>query len=120
MRFGRDEQPPVPAGAELILAIDLTTHAEHFLGAACNRLLLYEEHGQAYLRAVGTWDPLPWYIDQGYRRAGYEAQHAFWGADPPERSMLQQIALAVAQRSDDSAARTDVAGMTAATTEVNC
>lgn len=95
VRFGRDEPPPVPAGAQPILAFDLTTHAGHFMGAARNRLLLYEDDGRAYLRAAGTWDPMPWYVDQGYRRAGYDAQHAFWGLGAPERSMLHQIALAV-------------------------
>jgi len=109
-RFGRDEPPPGPADADPILAVDLTTHAAHFMGAARNRLLLYEEDGQAYLRAVGTWDPMPWYVDQGYRRAGYEAQQAFWGVDPPARSMLRQIALAVARESDDGAGSAAAAG----------
>ncbi len=97
-RFGRDEPPPVPDGATAILAFDLTAHAGHFMGAARNRLLLYEQDGQAYLRAAGTWDPMPWYVDQGYRRAGYDAQQAFWGMGAPEQSMLRQIALAVDQR----------------------
>jgi len=65
------------------------------MGAARNRLLLYEQDGQAYLRAAGTWDPMPWYVDQGYRRAGYDAQRAFWGQAAPAQSMLRQIALAV-------------------------
>jgi len=94
-RFGRDEPKPVPDGASAILAFDLTTHAGHFMGAARNRLLLYEQDGQAYLRAAGTWDPMPWYVDQGYRRAGYDAQRAFWGQGAPAQSMLRQIALAV-------------------------
>ncbi len=94
-RFGRDEPKPAPDGAAAILAFDLTTHAGHFMGAARNRLLLYEQDGQAYLRAAGTWDPMPWYVDQGYRRAGYDAQHAFWGQGAPAQSMLHQIALAV-------------------------
>jgi len=76
--------------------------------AARNRLLLYEQDGQAYLRAAGTWDPMPWYVDQGYRRAGYDAQHAFWGQGAPEQSMLHQIALAVARGGGDDGA-TDAA-----------
>jgi hypothetical protein len=37
---------------------------------------------------------MPWHIDQAYRRAGRDAQHAFWGqTDDPEESMLDQIAL---------------------------
>jgi len=78
------------------------------MGAARNRLLLYEQDGQAYLRAAGTWDPMPWYVDQGYRRAGYDAQHAFWGQGAPEQSMLHQIALAVARGGGDDGA-TDAA-----------
>jgi hypothetical protein len=40
---------------------------------------------------------MPWHIDQAYRRAGRDAQHAFWGqgADP-EESMLHQISAALA------------------------
>lgn len=91
----RDEPPPVPPDATPILAFDLTTHAGHFMGASRNRLVLYEQNGQAYVRAAGTWDPMPWYVNEAYRRAGYEAQHAFWGMGRPEQSMLDQIALAV-------------------------
>jgi len=108
-RFGRDEPPPVPVGADPILAFDLTTHAGHFMGAARNRLLLYEEAGQAYLRAAGTWDPMPWYVNQGYRRAGYDAQHAFWSLGAPERSMLHQIALAVDRGNGDGAGAVEAA-----------
>jgi hypothetical protein len=93
-RFGRDEPEPVPEGATPIVGFDLTTHAGHFMGAARNRLLLYEIGGQAYLRAAGTWDPMPWYVGQAYRTAGYEAQQTFWGMGTPEQSMLHQIALA--------------------------
>ena len=60
------------------------------MGAGHNRLLLYVQDGQAWVRAAGTWDPMPWHIDQAYRRAGRDAQHAFWGQvvsgdDSPER-----------------------------------
>ena len=93
-RFGRDEPPAVGEDAEPVLAFDLTTHAGHFMGRSKNRLVLYEQQGSAFVRAAGTWDPMPWHIDQAYRRAGRDAQHAFWGqgADP-EESMLHQIAL---------------------------
>jgi hypothetical protein len=95
-RFGRDEPPAVGEGAEPVLAFDLTTHEGHFMGRSKNRLVLFEEQGRAFVRAAGTWDPMPWHIDQAYRRAGRDAQHAFWGqgADP-EESMLHQIALRV-------------------------
>jgi hypothetical protein len=95
-RYGRDEPPAVPEGADAILAFDLTTHEGHFMGHSKNRLVLYERDGQAYVRAAGTWDPMPWHLEQAYQRAGQEAQHAFWGMGAPEASMLHQIALAVA------------------------
>jgi hypothetical protein len=94
-RFGRDEPPALPPGAEPVLAFDLTTHEGHFMGRARNRLLLFEESGQAYLRAAGTWDEMPWHLDQAYRHAGYAAQHAFWGMGTEEESMLHQIAVAL-------------------------
>jgi hypothetical protein len=96
-RFGRDEPPAVPAGAEPVLAFDLTTHEGHFMGTSKNRLVLFEEQGRAFVRAAGTWDPMPWHIDQAYRRAGRDAQHAFWGQGArEEQSMLHQIALRTA------------------------
>jgi hypothetical protein len=93
VRYGHDEPPAVPAGATPVLAVELTTHAGHFMGSGCNRLVLYEQDGQAYLRAAGTWDPMPWHIEQAYERAGREAQHAFWGqGDAAELSLLHQLA----------------------------
>jgi hypothetical protein len=93
-RFGRDEPAAVGEDADPVLAFDLTTHEGHFMGRSKNRLVLFEQQGRAFVRAAGTWDPMPWHIDQAYRRAGRDAQHAFWGqgADP-EESMLHQIAL---------------------------
>jgi hypothetical protein len=95
-RFGRDEPPAVGPGADPVLAFDLTTHEGHFMGKSKNRLVLFEEDGRALVRAAGTWDPMPWHVDQAYRRAGRDAQHAFWGqtADA-EESMLHQIAIAL-------------------------
>jgi hypothetical protein len=93
-RFGRDEPPAVPEGAEPVLAFDLTTHEGHFMGYSKNRLVLFEQDGRAFVRAAGTWDPMPWHIDQAYQRAGRDAQHAFWGQGADlEESMLDQIAL---------------------------
>jgi hypothetical protein len=94
-RLGRDEPAALPDGATPLLAFDLTTHEGHFMGRSLNRLLLFEQDGQAYLRAAGTWDAMPWHLDQAYRRAGHEAQGAFWGMGSPAQSMLHQIALAV-------------------------
>jgi hypothetical protein len=98
-RFGRDEPPAVPDGATPVLAFDLTTHEGHFMGRGRNRLVLFEEDGQALVRAVGTWDPMPWHIEQAYRRAGRDAQHAFWGqgAMTPQ-SMLHQLAERIGAR----------------------
>lgn len=97
-RFGLDQPRVLPAGAEPLLGLDLTTHEGHFLGRAINRLLLYTHEGQAYLRAAGTWDPMAWHLEQAFQRAGRDAQHAFWGQGGIERqSMLHQLALRVAR-----------------------
>jgi hypothetical protein len=95
-RFGQDEPPAVPPGAEPILAFDLTTHEGHFMGASRNRLVLFAQDGRELVRAAGTWNEMPWHLAQAYRLAGRDAQHQFWGQGNLERrSMLHQIALAV-------------------------
>jgi hypothetical protein len=96
-RYGDDEPRAVPEGGEPVVGFDLTTHQGHFMGAGHNRLILYTLDGQAHVRAVGTWDPMPWHVDQAYRLAGRAAQAAFWGeGDVTRLSMLHQLALAVA------------------------
>jgi hypothetical protein len=91
--YGDDEPRAVPEGGTPLVGFDLTTHAGHFMGAGHNRLLLYEHDGRAWVRAAGTWDPMPWYVDRAYRVAGREAQHAFWGEGEVERlSLLHQLA----------------------------
>ena len=40
------------------------------MGNGHNRLLLYTHEGKAWVRAAGTWDPMPWHIDRAYRVAG--------------------------------------------------
>ena len=91
-RFGRDEPAAVPPGATPVAALDLTTHEGHFMGRGHNRLVLFEQDGRALVRAAGTWDPMPWHLEQAYRRAGRDAQHAFWGqGDDPRQSMLHQL-----------------------------
>jgi hypothetical protein len=92
------ESVPVPEGAQVIAAFDLTCHEGHFMGRAKNRLFLYTHEGRAFLRAAGTWDPMEWHLAQVYARAGRYAQHAFWGMESPQESMLHQIAAAVAHR----------------------
>jgi len=89
-----DYQPlPVPTGATAHLALELTTHAGHFLGAGRSHILVYEDGDGAWIRDVGVWDPLPWHLAGTYRLAGRAAQRAFWGTEPQEASMLAQIAV---------------------------
>jgi hypothetical protein len=92
-RYGDDEPRAVPEGGEPVVGLDLTTHEGHFMGAGHNRLLLYRHEERAWVRAAGTWDPMPWHLEQAYRRAGSDAQHAFWGlGDVDAQSMLHQLA----------------------------
>jgi hypothetical protein len=87
----------VPERATPVVGLDLTTHEGHFMGAGHNRLLLYEDRGRAWVRAVGTWDPMPWHLAKAYQAAGEKAQHAFWGQGGIEAlSMLHQLARQVA------------------------
>jgi len=97
-RYGHDEPRAVPEDGTPLVGFDLTTHAGHFMGAGHNRLLLYTDaDGQAWVRAAGTWDPMPWHLDRAYRVAGRDAQHAFWGEGGVEPlSLLHQLALATA------------------------
>jgi hypothetical protein len=96
-RYGEDEPRAVPEGGQPVVGFDLTTHQGHFMGAGHNRLVLYTHEGRAWVRAAGTWDPMPWHVDQAYRLAGREAQHAFWGqGDVARLSMLHQLAQRVA------------------------
>ncbi len=98
-RYGDDEPRAVPEGGEPLVGFDLTTHQGHFMGSGHNRLLLYTHDGRPWVRAAGTWDPMPWHINQAYRVAGREAQHAFWGqGDVVEQSMLHQLALHITAR----------------------
>jgi hypothetical protein len=92
-RYGVDEPRAVPAGGQPIVGFDLTTHQGHFMGNGHNRLLLYTHEGEVWVRAAGTWDPMPWHVEQAYRTAGRDAQHAFWGQDNiVAQSMLHQLA----------------------------
>jgi len=95
-RYGDNERQILPDGSEPIVGFDLTTHQGHFMGAGHNRLLLYTHDGRPFVRAAGTWDPMPWHIGQAYRMAGRDAQHAFWGeGDVVRLSMLHQLALRI-------------------------
>ena len=92
-RYGKDEPRVLPEGAEPLVGFDLTTHRGHFMGSGHNRLVLYTHEGRAWVKAAGTWDPMPWHLDKAYQKAGSEAQHAFWGQG--ELSMLRQLALSL-------------------------
>jgi hypothetical protein len=103
-RYGDDEPRAVPDGATPLVGFDLTTHQGHFLGAGHNRLLLYVQDDVAWVRAAGTWDPMPWHVEKAYALAGKDAQHAFWGQvlngnDGEGRverlSLLHQLALRI-------------------------
>lgn len=87
---------PLPAGATAHALVELTTHRGHFLGAAISRLIVFEHEGAAFIRDVGSWDPLPPHLALTYRAGGHAAQRAFWGDGAPERSMLHQFASAAA------------------------
>jgi hypothetical protein len=96
-RYGDGEPRAVPEGGEPIVGFDLTTHQGHFMGAGHNRLVLFAHLGRTWVRAAGTWDPMPWHLDRAYRIAGRDAQHAFWGEGNVERlSMLHQLARRIA------------------------
>ncbi len=91
-RYGDGEPRAVPEGG--LPARRLRPHDArgHFMGRGHNRLLLYTLDGQAWVRAAGTWDAMPWHLERAYRVAGQDAQHAFWGQGDVERlSLLHQL-----------------------------
>lgn len=87
----------IPEGGEPLAYVELTTHHGHFMGRAISRLLLYADGGRAYVRDVGSWDPLPPHLAAAYAAGGRGAQEAFWGPADPEASMLVQLALVSSQ-----------------------
>lgn len=91
-RYAADARLPLPDGADPVALVELTSHEGHFMGAAVSRLLVFEHRGGAFVRDAGTWDPMAWHLDQMYARIGRHAQHAFWGIDAPDESMLHQLA----------------------------
>lgn len=96
------ETPALPAGAEPLIGLELTTHVGHFMGAATSNILLFTEDGESYVRDVGCWDPLPAHLDIAYRARGSEAQRAFWGGGDPADSMLHGFAAAAADHEEGS------------------
>jgi hypothetical protein len=97
-RMPHDESAVLPPGARPTHLIELTTHEGHFLGRARNHLVLCETDERAYVRAVGNWDPMPWYVRLSYGYKGADAQRTFWGLESPHHSMLRQFARAAARR----------------------
>ena len=87
--------PSVPSGSRVVAACELTTHEGHFIGPARSRLIVWEEpDGRAFIRDIGSWDPMRWPVAATFRHGGRAAQHAFWGEGRPEESMLHQLAAA--------------------------
>jgi hypothetical protein len=101
---GRGATPLLPSGAEPLGLIVLTTHEGHFLGRALSQLLVWRDAAGAWIRDVGSWDPLPPHLAAAYRARGRQAQEQFWGPAPAERSMLAQLALTTAGRRNSAAA----------------
>lgn len=97
-RMPHDGAAVLPPGARPTHLIELTTHQGHFLGCARNHLVLFETDERAYVRAVGNWDPMPWYVRLSYTYKGADAQRTFWGLESPQHSMLRQFARAAARR----------------------
>jgi hypothetical protein len=88
--------PCIPHGSRAVAAVELTTHEGHFIGPALSRLIVWEEpDGRAFIRDVGSWDPMRWPVATAFEHGGRASQHAFWGDGPPALSMLHQLALAV-------------------------
>jgi hypothetical protein len=83
----------MPDRGEPLAYVELTTHHGHFMGRAVSRLIVYSDGGNAYIRDVGSWDPLPPHLAAAYATGGHAAQTAFWGPDDVEASMLAQLAL---------------------------
>ena len=90
---GADARPVLPDGADPLALVVLTTHDGHFLGRALSHLLVWRDAEGAWIRDVGAWDRLPPHLAATYAAAGRAAQQRFWGPEPPERSMLAQLAL---------------------------
>ncbi len=85
--------PSIPPGSRAVAACELTTHEGHFIGPARSRLVVWEEpDGRAFIRDIGSWDPMRWPVATTFRHGGRAAQHAFWGEGRPEESMLHQLA----------------------------
>ena len=89
-------EPAIPPGSRALAACELTTHEGHFIGSARSHLVVWEEaDGRAFVRDIGSWDPMRWPVSTTFRHGGRVSQHAFWGEGLPEDSMLHQLARAI-------------------------
>jgi hypothetical protein len=84
---------PMPPGARPRAVAELTTHKGHFLGHGTSRFLVFEHEGGAFIRDIGSCDPLPPHLAIPYRLGGNRAQRAFWGEGSPEQSVFNQLGL---------------------------
>jgi hypothetical protein len=66
------------------------------MGRGISRLIVYRDGAGAFVRDIGSWDPLPPHLAAAYRAGGDAAQVAFWGPEDPEASMLAQLAIVTA------------------------
>lgn len=89
---GAESTELLPANARPLALVVLTTHEGHFLGRALSHLLIWGDSRGTWIRDVGAWDPLPMHLAAAYAAAGKAAQQQFWGPEPPDRSMLAQLA----------------------------
>jgi hypothetical protein len=90
---GASARPILPADAQPLALVILTTHKGHFLGSALSHLLVWRDARGAWIRDVGAWDHLAPHLAAAYRVAGRRAaQQMFWGPTPPPGSMLAQLA----------------------------
>jgi hypothetical protein len=87
----------LPDDGRALALVELTSHAGHFMGRAVSNLLVFETGEGAFIRDVGTWDPLPAHLAAPYKVAGAAAQKAFWGPERPALSMLAQLARVTAR-----------------------
>jgi hypothetical protein len=89
---GASARPILPADAQPLALVILTTHDGHFLGPALSHLLVWRDARGAWIRDIGAWDHLAPHLAAAYRVAGRAAQQMFWGPTPPPGSMLAQLA----------------------------
>ena len=80
-------EPCIPATGRPLAAVELTSHAGHFIGPARSRLIVWEEpDGRSFIRDVGSWDPMRWPVAVTFEHGGKASQHAFWGEGRPRRA----------------------------------